>query len=149
MSLSQGRARCAGICRTCSLGCPIVLEMRGEAPGAAAGLDTDARAPMLVGFLMGVVRPDLTWRWLEVKPEELRVEKRWPHRAQQQPRDASKQEACGVSSNRKPKGPFSPGVKGLGLHLRLGASQLPRGQHPPALCPMWAGGGQGLSVLRP
>ena len=97
------------------------------------------------GIFMGVVRPDLTWRRLEVKPKDLGVEKRGPHRAQQQPRDASKQGPCGRSSNRTPKGPFSPGATGLGAVLGLGASQLP-GPAPPALCPMWAGGGGQGSV---
>ena len=110
-----------------------MLEMRGEAPGAAAGLDTGHEGSHAGGIFMGVVRPDLTWRWLEVKPEELRVEKRWPHRAQQQPRDASKQEACGRSSNRKPKGPFSPGVKGLGAALALGSQPAPGASTPSSL----------------
>lgn len=56
------------------------------------------------------------------------------------PGNASKQEACGRSSNRKPKGVRSLLVsKGWGLHSAGGASQLP-GPAPPALCPMWAGG---------
>ena len=92
---------------------------------------------------MGVVRPDLTWRRLEVKPEELGVEMLWPHRAQQQPRDTSKQEACGRSSNRKPKGPFSPGAKGLGAALALESRPAPGASTPSSLSHV---GGRGSGV---
>lgn len=65
---------------------------------------------------MGIVRPDLTWRRLEVKPKELGVEKRGPHRAQQQPRDASKQGPVAGAVTGSPKVPSLPVPQGWGLY---------------------------------
>ena len=47
-----GRSRvCWYMQKPAPWGCPVVLEVKGEASGAAAGLDTgDVRAPVLVGF---------------------------------------------------------------------------------------------------
>ena len=53
--------------------------------------------------------------------------------------------ACSGSSNRKPRGPFSPGAHGVGAAVALGNRPAP-GATTPARWPVWAGGGPGVSV---
>ena len=57
MPPAPGGAGCAGACKTCPpRGAPVLIGVRGEAPGAlATGLEPGAaRAPALVGF---------SWAW--------------------------------------------------------------------------------------